>query len=158
MIQIRAARMEDYEAICLLVRQVDAIHVAWHPEYFRLPDGPERERTFIQTWIEGQGTEILLALDSNGLVGVLMLMLETHHPMPILVPNQLHAVVDNLVVEEHNRGKGIGRALMEASLQWAEEKGATELRLQVYEKNKAAQQFYEELGFEPLSHTLRKSI
>ncbi|MEM7373992.1 MAG: GNAT family N-acetyltransferase [Bacteroidota bacterium] len=158
MIEIRTARMEDYEAICQLVRQVDAIHVEKYPEYFRLPDGHTRERAHIQLWIERQDRDILLALDESGLVGVLMVILEKEIPMSIVVENQRYAVVDNLVVEEQNRGRGIGKLLIEASHLWGKERGAMEMRLQVYAKNVQAQGFYKALGFEPLTHQLRKKV
>ena len=158
MIHIRPATMEDYEAICLLFRQVDGLHAAWYPEYFRMPEGPNRSQAYIHNWIKKAHTEIFLAFDESGLVGALMIVLERPPGFPIDQPDQVHAAIDNLVVEEQVRGKGIGRRLMKEAGIWAKERGASELRLQVYQKNTAAKRFYEKLGFEPVIEVLRRGI
>jgi ribosomal protein S18 acetylase RimI-like enzyme len=46
------------------------------------------------------------------------------------------------------RGKGIGRALMKAALQQAQQKGLTRIELTVREHNNRAIKLYEEFGFE----------
>lgn len=158
MIQIRTATMEDYEAICQLTLQVDQLHIAWYPEYFRLPQGPSRERIFIQTWHGREESEIFLALDESGLVGLLMIVIEVFPDFPIMQAGYRKATVDNLVVEQNNQGRGIGKQLMEAAEVWARQQKAQEMSLQVYEKNQKAQAFYRQLDFEPVSQLMRKKI
>lgn len=158
MIQIRPATMTDYEAICQLTMQVDRIHIDWYPEYFRLPSGPSRERIFIQTWMGRDESEILLAFDASGLVGLLMIVIEIFPAFPIMQEGYRKATVDNLVVEQNNQGRGIGKQLMKAAEDWARTQQAQELSLQVYEKNQGAQRFYQQLGFETVSHLMRKKM
>ena len=99
-----------------------------------------------------------MALDNSGLVGLLMILLEQPGEFPIVQPAYIQAVIDNLVVDEQARGKKVGRRMMEQAEIWAKERKARELRLQVYEQNRAAKAFYEALAFEPLSHVLRKRL
>jgi len=48
------------------------------------------------------------------------------------------------------RRNGIGTRLVRIARRWAREKGATEMRLGVWEFNEAARKFYETLGFKTL--------
>ena len=53
----------------------------------------------------------------------------------------------NVVVAEHMRGLGYGRAIMHAGLNWAAQKGATSAALQVQADNDPAVSLYGSLGF-----------
>ncbi len=57
-------------------------------------------------------------------------------------------VVANVVVDPHYRGRGIGRALMEASLEHVRRHRGEKVILQVGVENSAAQRLYRSLGFE----------
>jgi ribosomal protein S18 acetylase RimI-like enzyme len=75
-----------------------------------------------------------------------------HHPFldfpPVLKPYPSHAHVDLLT---EARGHGIGRHLMQTIMEQLAGRGSPGLHLQVNPKNSAAQAFYSNLGFEPLS-------
>jgi GNAT superfamily N-acetyltransferase len=53
---------------------------------------------------------------------------------------------------------GIGRALMHRVERWAEEKGATEIELNVYEFNQSAFSFYLSLGYVTTSRKMEKRL
>ena len=55
--------------------------------------------------------------------------------------------LEDIFVEEHARGSGMGRALMEAALDRARERGCRRMELDVNEANPAALALYESLGF-----------
>lgn len=55
--------------------------------------------------------------------------------------------VNELVVDTHFHGRGIAQALMTSVRQWADEKQATKIDLNVYSFNKRAIRFYEKEGF-----------
>lgn len=50
------------------------------------------------------------------------------------------------VVAEH-RGKGINKKILNALINWCKSKKITEIRLDVFQKNQAAIQAYEKIGF-----------
>ena len=56
--------------------------------------------------------------------------------------------LEDIFVEEHARGSGMGRALMEAAFEQARERGCRRMELDVNEANPAALALYESLGFE----------
>jgi ribosomal protein S18 acetylase RimI-like enzyme len=60
-------------------------------------------------------------------------------------------VMANVAVDPAYRRKGIGRALIQASLEMARKKKAVEILLQALSSNQVAQVLYASLGFKPLS-------
>ncbi|MDA9151419.1 GNAT family N-acetyltransferase [Schleiferiaceae bacterium] len=62
----------------------------------------------------------------------------------------LTAHLEDLVVREAFRGAGLGRRLLEASMQWAESIGAQRLHWEVLDWNQPAIDFYEGLGAQVL--------
>lgn len=67
---------------------------------------------------------------------------------------QLHT----LCVADGNRGRGVGKKMIEFAKQWAFEKGATHLRVGALTKNKRARAIYEKSGFEKLEVTYEMKI
>jgi ribosomal protein S18 acetylase RimI-like enzyme len=55
--------------------------------------------------------------------------------------------LEDLFVHEHARREGLGRALVEAAIERATERGCRRMELDVNEENTAAIAFYESLGF-----------
>ena len=55
-----------------------------------------------------------------------------------------------VLVAPHRRRQGLGRVLLGAMLQWAQQQGATHTDLQVLGSNQPARQLYASLGFAPV--------
>ncbi|MDP4216785.1 MAG: GNAT family N-acetyltransferase [Bacteroidota bacterium] len=58
-----------------------------------------------------------------------------------------HAYLGFMFVVPEHRGKGINKGIIESLIKWATSKNMTEIRLQVYDQNKAAIRAYEKIGF-----------
>jgi ribosomal-protein-alanine N-acetyltransferase len=65
------------------------------------------------------------------------------------LPGDAAAQVENLVVDQGFRRKGIGSALIGAAKDWAANAGASAMRLEVRAANAAALTLYRRLGFCP---------
>ena len=154
---IRRAVEGDYEGICALCEVVDNLHRDHMPHIFRKPDGPAREWPYIKGLLEAQDTGIFVAELSENLVGFVVVLLEQAADIPILAPRS-YAVVDNLVVDDGMRRRGVGRALMERAESWACKQGATQVELGVYEFNQGAQAMYEALGYEVARRRMVKGL
>lgn len=154
-LRIRAAGPEDFPAVNYLIEQVDWLHIDWYPEYFQ-PNGGKaaRPESFLQRFVDSPEGDILLALDRAGLVGLAIVQIERAMPLPLL-RRAPRVQIDNLVVDDQQRGRGIGRALLRACQDWAEARDIFEVQLTVYAANAEARRFYEQEGFEPLRHTYR---
>ncbi len=155
-ITVRRATMADYERLCELYRQVDAIHVAAWPDLYRMAE-PPRERAHIQEKLEGEASTILVAEAEGEIAGFAEVIVRETPPVTVLAPRRF-AVVDTLGVDEKYRRAGVGRALMEQAEQFAREHGARDVELSVYRFNQGAVRFYEEMGYEAASFKMRKGI
>jgi ribosomal protein S18 acetylase RimI-like enzyme len=80
--------------------------------------------------------------DSSPIVGILTLIVYR-------VPTGIRARVEDVVVDEAMRGKGIGEALMRHALNMAREAGADGVALTSNPKREAANRLYQRLGFQP---------
>jgi ribosomal protein S18 acetylase RimI-like enzyme len=58
------------------------------------------------------------------------------------------ALIEELVVDEDARRRGVGRALVEAAVEWARAQGCSEVEVSTDPDNASAQAFYQRLGFE----------
>ncbi len=58
-----------------------------------------------------------------------------------------YAYIDDLIVNPEFRGQGVGRALMEAAIQWSRERRFPGIMLETQDDNVAACKLYESCGF-----------
>lgn len=151
----RAAGPEDFPAINYLIEQIDWLHIEWYPEYFQ-PQGGHSARpdSFLQRFVSSPDGEILLALDQAGLIGLAIVQIEQNFSLPLL-RRAPRVLIDNLIVDAQQRGRGVGKTLLRACQDWAEERSIFEVQLNVYDANHEARAFYQRQGFEPLRHIYR---
>ena len=60
----------------------------------------------------------------------------------------LAVLVEDVIVNQVGRGRGVGRQLMESLGQWADSQGATRLQLLADRNNQPALEFYKKLGWQ----------
>jgi GNAT superfamily N-acetyltransferase len=77
-----------------------------------------------------------------------------------LLDMDLHAELGGLVVNEAQRGQGIGRALMLRAEQWARRGGCREMRIRSNMTRTGSHEFYKKAGFEIIKsqYTFRKIL
>ncbi|MDR0591121.1 MAG: GNAT family N-acetyltransferase [Candidatus Nomurabacteria bacterium] len=68
----------------------------------------------------------------------------------------VQAELDNTLVEQEYRSKGIGKKLAEEFFAWSKRKNAQKIFVSAYAKNERAVSFYKSVGFEPYSVGLEK--
>lgn len=83
---------------------------------------------------------LLLAMDGQDVVGTTTVIVYT-------TPFWIKARLDEVVVDEAARGKGVGAALVNAALEVARKKGAQVVELQSGVQREAANRLYQRLGF-----------
>jgi ribosomal protein S18 acetylase RimI-like enzyme len=154
--RVRPARREDRAAIQALWTDVDRIHAALHPNYFR-GDGRLDPRLAEAIERVSEARELLVAEREGVVVGfVLVEMLEPSKHGRNVRNRRGH--IDALIVAPSARRSGCGRRLMEAACNWARTRRAEELLLTVWAGNQVAERFYEDLGLERVSHVMRMSL
>ena len=154
---IRKARAQDYDSLCELYDQVDALHREKCPDIFCKPQGPARDRNYILGLIEDENTGLFVADREGKLAGFIHAIMRDTPPLPIMVPRR-YAVVDTMAVRQDSRRIGIGQALMDKACQWAAGKGAAAMELNVYRFNEGAIAFYQALGYQAVRQQMSKAL
>jgi len=104
----------------------------------------ERNRAFFRRFLAPSDDGLLLgAWDDEELVGYACL----YWTFTSLVPAEA-VLMNDLYVDEATRGKGVGRALIEASAAVARERGAHHLEWSTAPDNHTAQRLYDSTGAE----------
>ena len=153
---IREAVATDYERVCALFAEVDALHAEHAPWMFRTPPSEPRSREFFASQLHHVDTALLVA-DSRELVGVATVVMRNAPEFGVFVP-QRWGVLDNIAVAPNWRRRGVGSALTHAAEAWARARDAQFFEIVVYDFNTDARAFYDVLGYEPASTKLRKSL
>ena len=156
-IRIRAAEAEDYDDLCALFAQVDALHRDKLPHLYQKPRGPARAKDYILGRIANEHVGFFVAEAVGVLIGLVDVAVCESPPVSLLVPRR-YAVVDSLVVDQRFQRTGVGRALMEQVHRWAAAQGATEVELTVYAFNETALAFYDSLGYRALSSRMVRRL
>lgn len=154
---LREAVPADYEGLCALFEEVDALHRASVPGVFQATGGAVRERAFVEGMISDPAVGLFVAEADDALVGLMHVVLRTTSGFPILVPRR-YAVIESVVVARAHRRAGIGRALMAKAQAWAVDHGASEIELNVWEFNRESITFYETLGYQTASRKMSSPL
>ena len=154
---IRPALFSDFEDYTRLYLEINDLHAAAHPHPFRFTALPPRDEEDFQIQLEDDDQAIFMAEVEGAPAGFINVILRQSPPLEILT-RRCYAVVDSLSVGAAYRRRGVGQALMQRAEDWAVQKGATSLELNVYEFNQGAVAFYEELGFITLSRKMQKRL
>jgi GNAT superfamily N-acetyltransferase len=99
---------------------------------------PTMER--LQALVADPAATLLLARDGEEVVGTTTVIVYT-------TPFWIKARLDEVVVDESARGKGVGAALVSSALNVAREKGAQVAELQSGLQREAANRLYPRMGF-----------
>jgi ribosomal protein S18 acetylase RimI-like enzyme len=130
---VRRAGPADVDAIGRLLHD-------FNTEYGDVTPGPHRLAERMRQLLAAGETAVLLA--GSGPDGLAVLRFR-----PAIWTEGLECYLAELYVVADRRGRGLGRALMEAALELARSKGADHIDLGTGEDDTAARALYESLGF-----------
>jgi len=132
-IQVRRATAEDAPAIARLLHDFNL-------EFLEPTPGPQALTNHSRRLLEAGEVDVLLAGAKPD--GLALLRFR-----PSVWTGQPEAHLQELYVVPSLRGRGIGRALLEASIALSRERGATNIDLNTGETDVAARGLYESAGF-----------
>jgi ribosomal protein S18 acetylase RimI-like enzyme len=131
--EVRAATAAD-------AANVGRLLYDFNTEYDDPTPGPDKLADRIEQLLEGGDTAVLLA--GPGPDGLVVLRFRA-----ALWSEALECYLAELYVVPAMRGRGLGRALMNAAIAFARERGADYMDLGTAETDVAARSLYESLGF-----------
>ena len=153
---IRGATINDMELCAELFSEELAYHVNLLPELFQLAY-PIFPSPWFQDVLDNDCKTLFVAELEGKVVGLILVELKNSPDDPVYRP-RLIASVEELVVSEQYRHQGFGRRLMDHAREWAFEKKAEEIHLEVWEQNRAAIALYSESASVRLHSTCTPGI
>jgi GNAT superfamily N-acetyltransferase len=145
---IRPGRRDDAaEAARLWMRSAEE-HTAHDRVYETAPGAEKTMRRFLSDVANSGYSFLFVAAAGDRTVG--FISGELRQGSPTFLP-RTWASVDDVFVEPAYRSRGMGRALLQSVRDWAQERGADGISLQVAAANARGRKFYEDLGFREIS-------
>ena len=145
MITIRMALEKDIDRMLALLSQVLEVHAAIRPDIF-VPGTTKYTGENLREMILDEKNLFFAAVnEEDELVGYAMCQLKEQPFSTTMIPFT-SIYIDDLCVDEAERGKKIGQKLFEAVLEEGRRRGCYEVTLNVWEGNDSARRFYDRLG------------
>lgn len=143
---INDAQLEDIPALVELLAVLFSIEADFKPDTAKQIQG-------LQLLINNPASAVMkVARDQHGsVVGMVsaQLVISTAQGAP-------SAWVEDMIIAQAHRGVGLGRALLDATLAWAKQKGASRAQLLVDIENEPALGYYQHLGWQSTQLQARK--
>ena len=150
---IGPARESDAPGIMKLLSQVLEIHAAARPDIF-ISGTTKYTAEEVKIIINDEKTPVYTAVDGGGnVLGYAICELKEMPRSQNIVPFR-YLYIDDLCVDESQRGRHIGREIFEYVKSEAKKAGVYEITLNVWEGNPRAKAFYEALGFTPQKYVM----
>jgi ribosomal protein S18 acetylase RimI-like enzyme len=159
-VRVRRARHEDWPSVRALLREIDQLHAAIAPDYFRASERADDEWRHLLE--DTTGAAFVAGGDPHGkpgsrIAGVVVVKLYDTPSSSLMVPRR-RGHVETLVVAAAQRRRGVGRRLMDEAVAWARACGAQEMVLTTWTGNDEAEAFYRRLGYRVLSRVFHAPL
>ena len=135
---VRPARPEDLDDLVRLLGALFSIEADFRPD-------PERQRRGLALMLADPARRCLLVAEREGRVRGMV----TAQLLVSTAEGGFSSLVEDMVVDAAERGRGLGRLLLGAVEAWSRERGATRLQLLADRENAPALAFYARMGWGP---------
>jgi GNAT superfamily N-acetyltransferase len=156
---IRHSREEDIVLLVDLYREFHEFHVEGVPDRLQRPsvyDSDDLRKRLIEV-MEGEDSAIFIAESDGQVVGLAEVYIKDDQANPYVIPYR-YGFLQSMVVSENYRKHGIGKRLLYTIEQWARERGASEVRLNIWEFERGPLIFYEKQGYRTLRRTMLRKL
>lgn len=145
-VEIRPAAPPDLPTIGRLGALLVRTHHDFDPRRFiaATPQTEHRYASFLGTQLDEPNIVILVAVRDSEVLGYTYAGVEGPDYMSLRGPA---GVLYDIVVDPAHRGHGVGRTLLDATLEVLEARGAPRVVLSTAERNEAAQRLFTRAGF-----------
>lgn len=155
--QIRMAKECDAEGISGLLLQICNIHHEGRPDLFKKGGKKYSTEQLIEI-INDENRPVLVAVDeNNNVLGYALCILKESIDDSVMTDIKT-LYLDDLCVDEKNRGNNIGQKIYNAVIEYAEKIGCYNVTLNVWACNKRALKFYERCGLKPQKIGMEKIL
>ena len=145
-VHIRPAIPADLPAIGRLGALLVQTHHAFDPQRFLEATDQTRASyaRFLGTQLEQPDATVLVADDEGAVVGYVFMAIEGYDYLQLRGPA---GILHDIIVTPEHRGRGTGRLLLEAALDYMKARGVPRIVLFTAAQNEAAQRLFASTGF-----------
>ena len=143
---VRRATPADLPTVGRLGALLVKEHYDFDPQRFLAakPETPASYASFISTQLDDPDVAVLVADDNGDVIGYTYAAVEGYNYMALRGPA---GVLHDVIVAPEHRGKGVGRLLLDATLNFFRSRGVPRVVLSTAERNEAAQRLFARMGF-----------
>jgi len=152
---IRLAAEQDIDHLIPLYTEFHEFHVLGVPDRLRRPDAYDETwlRDALHTILSNDDAALFVVDSGEELIGLAEVYLRQDEPHSLTVAHR-YGHLQSLIISTSHRKKGLGKQLVTAAQQWAKERDATEMQLDIWEFEAGPLPFYEALGYRTLKRLL----
>lgn len=154
---IRYAKLNDYDQMSKIFKQVDELHSDFHPEIFNQLEFDARTIDYIDSIIKDSKSRLIVAEENGKIIGLAKSDIVSSPDVSLFVKRD-YIDISTIVVDEQYRGRGVGQKLLDRIYEWAKEVNISEVELSVFSFNETAVKFYENNGFKEVRKKMSKKI
>ena len=148
--QIRRATSDDAQLLATLNVPVQRIHAEGRPDLFKVAsDGADMVGHFEDVLQKEQNRAFIAEVDGQAVGYAVAIVFSTQEMVHSYSSDVVY--LNEMSVNAEQRGQGIGKALMQTVYDLARAEGVRRLVLDVWHFNSNTREFYEHLGFEPIT-------
>ncbi len=145
--EIRFAQSRDIPGMLNLLQQVGEVHHQIRPDLFR--SGAQKyDEAALEALLKNPDRPIFIAQNAGQVAGYAFCILQITKDDPVLQDRKV-VYIDDLCVDEAQRGHGIAGALYQQVCQYARSIGCDAVTLNVWSGNDTAMAFYQKCGLKP---------
>lgn len=145
--EIRFAQAQDVSGILALLRQVGYVHHVGRPDLFR-SNAQKYGASQVLDMLNSSKSPIFVAVEEGQVLGYGFCQIHAYENDPV-IKDHVDLYIDDLCVDENQRGKGIGKAIYHEICRYAKMRRCYSVTLNVWYCNETAMKFYESLGLKP---------
>ncbi|MBO4430471.1 MAG: GNAT family N-acetyltransferase [Bacteroidaceae bacterium] len=148
---VRSANRKDIGRMIELLHQVNMVHHEIRPDLFK-PNTTKYDEQELEVLLNDDSKPIFV-YDDGGVLGYAFCQISEIKDN-ILLQDIKTLYIDDICVDEHARGKHVGKALYEFVRDYAQSIGCNNITLNVWEGNDAAYSFYKHMGMQVQKTTM----
>lgn len=145
---IRRAEEKDLNAIDRLLYQVLMVHHNGRPDLFKANAKKYTDEELLKI-IHDDSTPVFVAENEDGSISGYAFCIFMQYKNHNIMTDIKTLYIDDLCVDENERGRHVGTQLYEYVLAFAKREGCYNLTLNVWNCNESARKFYEKCGLVP---------
>ena len=153
--RVRRAVVRDLDQIAALWTVLAEHHAAMDSLFASKPNADEEVRQLLQQAFRDPDAALFVCEGTAGLAGFCVVRIDR---APVVLMEAERAEITDVLVREAERRRGGGRALVDAALAWAKDRGVARCEVRVAARNAAGQGFWRAVGFDDLMDVLHRRL